>query len=184
MSIKEIIAAIIKREGGYVNHPNDKGGPTCYGITAMSYTEYFSRPGSNITREKALAGIISMSPQLAEKIYYTLYYIRPKIDALPDMIRPFVLDTAVNHGRRGAVKILQQSLINAGYSHDIPDGIIGERTIKAATKAIDNLGKNFIIYLIEARITAYKTIIAKDPTQAVFEEGWIARAKSFRAVTV
>lgn len=187
MTIKEMIAEIIKKEGGYVNHPNDKGGPTNYGITAIAYAEYFKRPaaaGALIPKKTIIAEIKAITPELAEKIYLTLYYIRPKIDALPDMIRPFVLDTAVNHGPRGAVKILQQSLINAGYSHDIPDGIIGERTIKAATKAIDNLGKNFIIYLIEARITAYKAIIAKDPTQAVFEEGWIARAKSFRAVTV
>jgi lysozyme family protein len=24
---------LIEREGGYVNHPADKGGPTCFGIT-------------------------------------------------------------------------------------------------------------------------------------------------------
>ena len=28
-----LIDALIEREGGYVDHPADKGGPTCFGIT-------------------------------------------------------------------------------------------------------------------------------------------------------
>ena len=28
-----LVEALIEREGGYVNHPADKGGPTRYGIT-------------------------------------------------------------------------------------------------------------------------------------------------------
>ena len=28
-----LINDLIEREGGYVNHPADKGGPTCFGIT-------------------------------------------------------------------------------------------------------------------------------------------------------
>ena len=33
MTTKEIIDGIIKREGGYVDHPADRGGPTKFGIT-------------------------------------------------------------------------------------------------------------------------------------------------------
>ncbi len=33
LNIEELIDALIEREGGYVNHPDDKGGPTCFGIT-------------------------------------------------------------------------------------------------------------------------------------------------------
>jgi lysozyme family protein len=29
----DLIDALIDREGGYVNHPADRGGPTRYGIT-------------------------------------------------------------------------------------------------------------------------------------------------------
>ena len=32
-NINELVDALIEREGGYVNHPSDKGGPTCLGIT-------------------------------------------------------------------------------------------------------------------------------------------------------
>ena len=31
--VDALIDGLIEREGGYVNHPADKGGPTCFGIT-------------------------------------------------------------------------------------------------------------------------------------------------------
>ncbi len=176
MTIKEIIAEIIKKEGGYVNHPADKGGPTNYGITAKSYAEYFNRQWENIT----LPEIKAISKELAEKIYYTLYYVRPNIVSLPEAIRPLMLDMAVNHGRHGAVKILQNALNASGYSNSTPDGIIGVRTLASAEKAVKNLGESFINYLVDSRIHAYHAIIEKDPSQVVFKDGWINRAESFR----
>ena len=32
-NVDEITAEIVKREGGYVNDPDDPGGPTKYGVT-------------------------------------------------------------------------------------------------------------------------------------------------------
>ena len=31
--VERFLDDLIKREGGYVNNPNDKGGETCWGIT-------------------------------------------------------------------------------------------------------------------------------------------------------
>jgi len=180
MTIKEIIAGIIAKEGGYVNHPNDKGGPTNYGITAMSYAEYFRRPSSNVPMDVTIAEIKAVTPALAEKIYYTLYYVRPNIINLPELIQPIMLDMAVNHGRRGSVKILQAALADEDHSFSQPDGIIGVKTVIAAEKAVTDLGQNFITVLVNKRINYYNQIIKNDPTQAVFKSGWIARAESFR----
>ena len=33
MDVNELIDELIEREGGYVNHPSDRGGPTRFGIT-------------------------------------------------------------------------------------------------------------------------------------------------------
>ncbi len=186
MTIKQIIAAIIAKEGGYVNHQSDKGGPTKYGITANAYAEYFKRPasaGAVIPKKTIIAEIKAVTPELAERIYYTLYYVRPNIIILPELIQPIMLDMAVNHGRRGAVKILQQALVKSGYSNSEPDGIIGAKTLEASIKATQELGKYFINSLVENRIIAYQDIIKKDPSQAAFEHGWIARAESFLPVT-
>jgi lysozyme family protein len=33
VNVEGLIDALIDREGGFVDHPADKGGPTCFGIT-------------------------------------------------------------------------------------------------------------------------------------------------------
>ena len=33
LGIDQLVEALIDREGGYVNHPADRGGATCFGIT-------------------------------------------------------------------------------------------------------------------------------------------------------
>lgn len=176
MTIKQIITDIIAKEGGYNNHPLDKGGPTKYGITRISYAEYFKRHYENIGADD----IKAISKDLAEKIYYTLYYVRPNINKLPELIQPVILDMAVNHGRRGAIKMLQQTLLDDGYIFSQPDGIIGEKTIDAAEKAVTELGTHLIDNLINTRLDYYNNIISNDPSQSAFKNGWFARAESFR----
>ena len=40
MTVDDIIAGIITREGGFVNHSRDRGGATNHGITAMTLGHY------------------------------------------------------------------------------------------------------------------------------------------------
>ena len=42
-SVDEMIDDILRREGGYVNHPADRGGPTNYGITQKTLSRYIGR---------------------------------------------------------------------------------------------------------------------------------------------
>jgi len=177
-----MIAEIIKKEGGYVNHQADRGGPTKYGITAIAYTEYFKRPaaaGAVIPKKTIIAEIKAVTPELAERIYYTLYYIRPNIKLLPQLIQPLMLDMSVNHGPNKAIKIMQETLLHDGYNIGSVDGSIGPKTLNAVTRATA-AGRDLINNLIDRRIELYKHIIQNDPRQAVFEGGWITRAESFR----
>ncbi|OCO16336.1 hypothetical protein AN684_0205915 [Klebsiella pneumoniae subsp. pneumoniae] len=40
MTADQIIEGILGKEGGYVNNPNDKGGPTRWGITQTTARAY------------------------------------------------------------------------------------------------------------------------------------------------
>lgn len=37
---KKLMSFIFKSEGGYVNHPNDRGGPTNMGVTQATFNDY------------------------------------------------------------------------------------------------------------------------------------------------
>lgn len=55
MTKDEIFNAILGKEGGYVNHPDDKGGPTNWGITqAVARAHGFTGDMRNLTRQQAL----------------------------------------------------------------------------------------------------------------------------------
>jgi lysozyme family protein len=77
-----VIAHTLLVEGGYVNHPNDPGGETKYGITKRSYPNLDIK---NLTRDEAI------------EIYHRDFWLRVPSD-LPDGLRWMVFDAAVQHG--------------------------------------------------------------------------------------
>lgn len=176
MSIKTMIADILKKEGGYVNHPADRGGPTNYGITKASYADYFNRSIGTISTKE----IQSLSQGTAERIYMKNYYVAPRINDLPLSLQPVIFDMAVNHGPVRAVKILQKTLTHSGYNVGVIDGLVGRLVARAAERAVIDLGHAVINSLVNARIDYYHRIVAQDPSQAVFINGWQSRAESFR----
>ena len=69
LSVDQLIDSLIDREGGYVNHPADKGGPTCFGVTeAVARAHGYAGPMRNLPRAEAAA------------IYRRIYWLRPRFD--------------------------------------------------------------------------------------------------------
>lgn len=131
MSVDEIIENVIRREGGFVDHPSDPGGATMYGITEA------------VARQAGYTGEMRALPiDLARAIIRREYYVKPGFSALEPLstrIAEELLDTAVNMGPRKPVQWLQQ-LLNAlnrqgeDYPDMVVDGQIGPTTA-AALKA-------------------------------------------------
>lgn len=176
ISVMTLIEDVLDREGGYVNHPNDRGGPTNYGITQRTLSKYEGR-------EVSLEEVRHMTRELAMEIYKQNYYKAPRIDMLPPDMQAQVFDIAVNSGPRRAVKMLQSVLVWMGYRL-VVDGIIGGQTAQAATLA-ERLVGNWTLnnLLAQKRIQFYETLVREDNTQSVFLQGWKNRANEFR-VTV
>lgn len=172
---QKMIDDVLQKEGGFVNHPADRGGPTNYGITLKTLSMYLAR---NCTADDVAA----MTKQTARDIYYAWYYIKPGINTLPEAIRPIVFDMTVNSGKHG-IKILQAALIASGYDcgckNDEPDGKIGPATISAANAAWHDMGNELIRKLVRRRVIFYEGIVRKNDSQRVFLAGWINRAESF-----
>jgi lysozyme family protein len=166
-TIAEMIDDVIRREGGYVNHPADRGGPTKYGITQKALSAWLEGLPKNIR---------DLTEDMARTIYDIEYYLKPKINHLPPSIRPFVFDAAVNHGPTAAIRMLQGVLLDAGHDPGPIDGIIGPRTITAA----ERYDRQFLDQLIERRKLFYEGIVARDESQRVFLAGWMNRLNEFR----
>jgi lysozyme family protein len=43
VNIRRLINDVLAKEGGYVDHPADKGGPTNFGITQATLSRYLER---------------------------------------------------------------------------------------------------------------------------------------------
>ena len=113
MTAQKIIDGIIKREGGFVNHPNDRGGPTNFGITLGTLGAWRSR----LVTVEDVAGL---GLDEARGIYVSEYLVKPKIGKINNIpLRIFALDSAVQHGPARAIRWLQKA---AGVP---ADGILG-----------------------------------------------------------
>lgn len=173
-SMDQMIADLLKREGGFVNRVEDKGGATNYGITRATLSNYLGKQCS-------VADVKAMTKATAVDIYSFLYYIKPKINKLPVAIQPLVFDMAVNHGCYKAIKMLQLELIEflgrtvVGQA----DGLIGDKTIAATNAVLATHEQLFINKLVERRLNFYHAIVENDPSQKIFLNGWEKRANSF-----
>lgn len=166
---QHLIDKVIEREGGYVDHPDDKGGPTKYGITLKTARSYYEHRDMNKETLKDLR------VRHATEIYKDGYLVGPKINLLKNrMVRAITFDTAVLYGPARAIGFLQ---LEVGVE---ADGIIGPITLGA----VNNFRYAMVLLnsIIVRRIRYSVHRVVEDPTQLDFLEGWIVRALSFHAL--
>ena len=73
IDVDHMINTLIEREGGYVAHPADKGGPTRFGITEA------------VARTHGYSGTMRQLPHAdAAAIYKRLYWLRPHFDDIAE----------------------------------------------------------------------------------------------------
>lgn len=176
MSIESMIEATLGKEGGYVNHPNDRGGPTNWGITqAVARDNGYTGDMRNLTRDQAIA------------IYRSEYAIKPGFAAVAEIyprIGEELFDTGVNMGPVRPSLWLQEWLnaLNQGgkLGPDLKeDGKIGAVTLAALRKFKEWRGAEGETRLLAAlngdQAVRYKQIAAANPSQRSFTYGWLGR---------
>lgn len=164
MSPEAIIDDILRREGGYIDHPADRGGATKHGITLKVLADWRGQP---VTADD----VKKLTEVEAREIYRERYIVEPRLHKIIDeKVRALAVDCAVNHGPRQAVKLLQLAACV------FPDGDLGPKT-EAAVSRMDPAA----LYrrLCAARVRFYGQIITKDPSQSVFAAGWANRVAEF-----
>jgi lysozyme family protein len=171
-----IIEQLISREGGYVNHPADRGGATMYGITEA------------VARANGYKGPMgSMQHTVAEDIYFRIYWERPGFNLVAELapkLAAELLDTAVNMGPSVASTFLQRALTalnrnGRDYPDLVPDGRIGPATIAALRRflAVRGMGSGEVVLLkaVESlQGERYLALAERRPANEAFLYGWLA----------
>jgi lysozyme family protein len=174
--LNELIDALIDREGGYSNHPSDRGGPTKYGITeAVARAHGYSGAMRHLPRDEAAA------------IYRRLYWLRPRFNQVAkrsQKIAAELFDTGVNMGPAVAATFLQRALsaLNRNrkdYPDLVPDGRIGPATLGALDRFLELRGKPggeaVLVRALDAlQGERYIRLAERRPANEAFLYGWLA----------
>ena len=152
-------------EGGYANDPDDPGGETRYGISKHSYPD---------------VDIATLTIAQAKIIYRRDYWDVLNLGEIRSyIIASEIFDTAVNMGRRTAIKIAQKALNFLGEDL-IEDGIIGPRTIFALQKWYLKDERALFVCLNGFQFMRYSEI-TKDNTKLMrFSRGWTKRIQTYK----
>lgn len=183
-SVQQIAADIVRREGGFVNDPNDPGGATNHGVTIHT----MRRLGLDLTGDGRVDtdDVRQLTIAQAQGIFIQHYFDGPGIARLPSPLQASVFDMYVNAGNQ-AVKILQR-LFNQMRIEATVDGVIGPQTAQAAAQAfaaapdhlVDAYGiarRNYYYGLADTRPASRRYARRKDGGKG----GWITRAEEFMA---
>lgn len=173
MNVEDYISGIIQREGGYVDHPHDKGGPTKYGITQQVARAY-----------GYMGAMQELSITVARQIYRERYWFAPKfhdVNQRSKTIAEEMLDTGVNMGTGVAAKFLQRALNTLNvqerhYPDIVADGAIGRMTLYALDQFLMKRGEDGVKVLVRMlngqQSVRYIEISEANKAQESFQFGW------------
>lgn len=183
------ISEVIKFEGGYVDHKNDSGGATKYGISLRFYKKEINELADKET-------IFSLTKDEAGRIYEKHFYFKAGCHYLPNgKLRHMIFDQCVNVGIKRAVDRLKVCLSQTfhqsrHFAHESPffggehfENYDFDKIDKEVARKIDviSLGKldqvlvnNYILESIK-----YYHRLGKREKFRVFYVGWMNRILRF-----
>lgn len=174
-NVTRLLQKLIDREGGYTNHPADRGGPTNWGITEV------------VARKNGYAGDMRTLPRAeAERIYRSCYWEKPGfavLDPIAPTITAELFDAGVNMGPMEATRFLQRAL-NAfnrnqcDYDDIQIDGNLGSATRGALSAFVAKRGRDGEAVLLKAmqalRGEHYIALAENRPANEAFVYGWLS----------
>lgn len=172
-SIDEMMADLLRNEGGYVNNPKDPGGETNFGITKdTALANGYHGDMRAMTRDDALA--IYRKRYFTDPGFHMVYAYAPGVAAE-------LFDTGVNMGPTKAVQFLQRAL-NAFGDHCLADGQLGPNTIaqlKAFLAKRSSGGEEVLIKALNClQGERYISLAERNPNLKTFTYGWLANRVS------
>lgn len=170
-TIEQMIADLIKVEGGYVDDKRDSGGETNFGITIA------------VARANGYTGPMREMPMsVATSIYRKKYFTAPGFESvylLSPLIAEEMFDTGVNMGTSIPGPWLQRLLnvFNDAKTDLVVDGAIGPATITALRLYLNKRGSDGEIVMVRGlnclQGARYLELSEKREQNRAFIFGWL-----------
>jgi len=168
------IKKVLKHEGGYVDHKNDGGMATKYGISLrfirQSNTDLDLDGDGDIDADD----IKKLTVEKAEEIYREKFWNPYNYDIITDPdVATKIFDITVNAGPRQSHKLVQRAC-NTKHKELAVDGLLGTQSLRA----INQIGKDLLPEICKVQADFYKSLVEKKPELKVFLKGWLRRAEA------
>lgn len=172
------IEKVLKFEGGYSYHKDDKGGETFMGISRVHHPDWAGWAG--VDADKNDVGLKHSVKEFYKKEYWDKF----KGDNIHHVkISSELLDTSINMGVKRAIIFLQKG-INAlnrngkDFSDIKVDGKVGPNTISKLDILIKKGDAHHLHKLLNIQQgRLYMEIMDRNPQQEVFARGWLKRVE-------
>ncbi len=176
MTKDQMFDKLLEEEGGYVDHENDPGGKTKYGVTEAVAQKILGKRAYDITWNDAKV--------IARINYWDTVHIDDILDSTGNKDLAYKLLTiSYNMGPARAGQFLQRVLnaLNNGYWNDLTvDGDVGANTLKALQGLINKRGQvlagdTLLKYITSLQGAFYIHLAEKDGKFKSFTQGWAKR---------
>jgi lysozyme family protein len=170
-NVKDAVYFVLRQEdstlsGKVTTLRGDSGGATRFGLASASHPElvqsgYFS----------AKVGI-AMALLVAEQVYATGYAAPLHLADIKDQaLANMLLSMGINSGPGEAAKLVQKACKTLGKNVKVDDEM-GTETVTAISSLV---AKSLLDEFAGECRTFYFELVAKEPSQGVFLEGWLNR---------
>lgn len=168
-AVTAIIAAVLAVEGGYVDHPNDPGGATNWGIT------------ERVARQCGYTGHMRDLPKEVAFACYQRNYVErlgflPLVEIDPAVAEE-VIDTGVNMGPARPTRFFRQAVNEVCRTRLPITGTMDATTVQAWKDCRANLGRNACIRTLDSldrqQRAEYDRLVRVNQKLRVFHRGWV-----------
>jgi lysozyme family protein len=186
---------LIKKEGGFVNHPSDPGGATNKGITIANWKAYGTDKDND--GDIDVNDLKFITDQDAKDFYRRRFWNKMSLDLIRSQdLAEIVLDHAVNAGISRGVKMLQFILYYQFSRKEVKINGVVDRLLPGIVNSVSDQAKLFNAYSDfrkayyayrsnqKGRNPAYDSFfkslkVTPSDTAKVFYAGWVKRVEEF-----
>lgn len=168
--VNKLLPFILRWEGGFVNDPIDKGGATNKGVTIATWRQIgYDKDGDGDIDVDDLRQLTIHD--VRDRVLKPHYWDRWRADEIQNQsIANILVDWVWASGKWGI--IIPQRLLGVKA-----DGQIGAITLAALHKEEP---ARFFSRVMEARRMFIAGIVARDPSQRRFQQGWLNRLNDIK----